>query len=92
MIILYRPMLIATTEKLWRWLIVLCVALPLLSVASEVAKWAGAPRHGANNTVAWNAFLVASAYYAVVARIWWYHGFSGHFDSTSSGRPTSPRE
>jgi hypothetical protein len=92
LIIFYRPMRIATTEKLWRWLIVLCVALPLLSIASEVAKWAGAPRHGANNTVAWNAFVVASAYYAVVARIWWQHGFSRQFSITSAGRAASPRE
>jgi len=92
LIIFYRPMRIATTEKLWRWLIVLCVALPLLSVASEIAKWAGAPRHGANNTVAWNAFVVASAYYAVVARIWWQHGFSSQFSITSVGRAASPRE
>ena len=92
LIVFYRPMRIATTEKLWRWLIVLCVALPLLSIASEVAKWAGAPRHGANNTVAWNAFVVASAYYAVVARIWWQHGFSRQFSITSAGRAASPRE
>jgi hypothetical protein len=92
LIIFYRPMRIATTEKLWRWLIVLCVALPLLSITAEVAKWVGAPRHGANNTVAWNAFLVASAYYAVVARIWWQHGFSSQFTITSAGRAASPRE
>ena len=92
LIIFYRPMRTATTEKLWRWLIILCVALPLLSVASEIAKWAGAPRHGANNTVAWNAFVVASAYYAVVARIWWQHGFSSQFTITSAGRAASPRE
>ena len=92
LIIFYRPMRIATTEKLWRWLVILCLALPLLSIASEVAKWAGAPRHGANNTVAWNAFVVASAYYAVVARIWWHHGFSSQFSITSAGRAASPRE
>ncbi len=92
LIVFYRPMRIATTEKLWRWLIVLCVALPLLGIASEVAKWAGAPRHGANNTVAWNAFLVASAYYAVVARIWWQHGFSSQFTIKSAGRAASLRE
>ncbi len=88
----YRSMRIAATERLWRWLVGLCVAMPLLGVAAEVAKFAGAPRHAANNIVAWNAFVVASAYYAVVARVWWHHGFSGHLDSTSSGRPTSPRE
>ncbi len=88
----YRPMRIAATAKLWRWLIVLCVTLPLLDIASEVAKWAGAPRKGANNTVAWNAFVVASAYYAVVARIWWQHGFSSQFDIRSAGRAASPSE
>jgi len=91
-IFLYRPMRIAATENLWRWLVVLCVALPLLDIASEVAKWAGAPRKPANNTVAWNAFVVASAYYAVIARIWWQHGFSSQFDITSAGRPASPSE
>jgi len=92
LIVLYRPMRIAGTEKLWRWLIALCVALPLLSISAEVAKWAGVPRRAANNTVAWNAFVVASTYYAVVARVWWHHGFSSRFDIRSSGRPTSPRE
>jgi hypothetical protein len=92
LIVLYRPMGVAGTEKLWRWLIALCVALPLLSISAEVAKWAGVPRRAANNTVAWNAFVVASTYYAVVARIWWHHGFSSRFDIRSSGRPTSPRE
>jgi hypothetical protein len=91
-IFFYRSMRIAATQKLWRWLVGLCMALPLLGIAAEVAKSAGAPRHAANNIVAWNAFVVASAYYAVVARVWWHHGFSGRFDSTSSGRPTSPRE
>ena len=85
-------MRIAATEKLWRWLVGLYVALPLLGIAAEVAKSAGAPRHAANNIVAWNAFVVVSAYYAVVARVWLHHGFSGRFASTSAGRPTSPRE
>lgn len=88
----YRSMRIAATEKLWRWLVGLYVALPLLGIAAEVAKSAGAPRHAANNIVAWNAFVVVSAYYAVVARVWLHHGFSGRFASTSAGRPTSPRE
>jgi hypothetical protein len=91
-IFFYRPMRIAATENLWRWLIVLCIALPLLDIASEIAKWAGVPRRAANNTVAWNAFVVASAYYAVVARIWRQHGFSSQFSITSSGRAASPSE
>jgi len=89
---LYRPMRIDATRKLTRWLIAICIALPLLGIAAEVAKWAGVPRRAANNTVAWNAFVVISAYYAVVGRIWWHHGFSSEFRITSSGRATSPRE
>ena len=82
-IFFYRPMRTAETERFWRWLIVVCVALPLLSITAEVAKWAGAPKHGADNTVAWNAFVAASAYYAVVARVWWHHGFSGELRLSS---------
>ena len=84
-IILYRPLRITATQKLFRWLVVLCIALPLLGVAAEVAKAVGMPRRATNNAVAWNAFVVVSAYYAVVARIWWHHGMSG-------GRPISPSE
>jgi hypothetical protein len=91
-IVLYRPMRINATRKLTRWLVALCIALPLLGVAAEVAKWAGVPRRAANNTVAWNAFVVASAYYAALGRIWWHHGFAAEFRITSSGRATSPRE
>ena len=77
LIAFYRPMRCAATENLWRWLVVLCVALPGLDIASELAKWVGAPRRFANNWVAWNAFIVVGAYYAVVARIWRHHGFTG---------------
>jgi len=91
-IVLYRPMRIDATRKLTRWLIAFCIALPLLGIAAEVAKWAGLPRRAANNTVAWNAFVVTSAYYAVLGRIWWHHGFAREFRITSSGRATSPRE
>ena len=92
LIFFYRSMRLPATEILWRWLVGLCLALPLLGIAAEVAKFAGAPRHAANNIVAWNAFVVASAYYAVVARVWWHHGYPGNFDSTSGGRPASPSE
>ena len=89
---LYRPIRIDATQKLFRWLIVLCIALPLLGIAAEVAKWAGVPRHAANNTVAWNAFVVVSAYYAAIGRIWWHHGFASEFRIRSSGRAASPSE
>jgi uncharacterized membrane protein len=90
----------AETEKLWRWLVVLCLALPMLGIISEILKWTGTPRRATNNTVAWNAFVAASLYYAVVARIWWHHGFGGQLrinssadpKNTSTGRPTSPME
>lgn len=78
--------------KIWCLIRPLCVALPLLGIAAEVAKWAGAPRHAASNIAAWNALVVASAYYAVIARIWWHHGFPGRLASKPSGRPASPRE
>jgi hypothetical protein len=89
---LYRPMRIDATQKLTRWLIALCIALPLLGIAAPLAKWAGVPRHVANNIVAWNAFVAVSAYYAVVGRIWWHHGFASELRITSSGRATSPSE
>lgn len=72
-----RPICIATSKKIWRWLVVLSVALPLLGLLSELAKLAGEPRRAVNNTVAWNAFLVASVFYVVVARFWQHHGFTG---------------
>ena len=85
LIFCYRPMRIVATQNLLRWLIVLCWALPLLGIAAEVAKWAGVSRHAANNIVAWNAFVVASAYYAVVARIWRHHGFTAEFHLAAPG-------
>lgn len=87
----YRHMRIGATESLWRWLVVLCMALPALSIAAEVAKWAGAPRHEANNIAAWNAFVVLSAYFAAMSRLRWQHNISNQSASTSSGRPASPR-
>lgn len=87
----YRHMRLDATEKLWRWLVVFCLALPALGIAAEVAKWGGAPRHTANNIVAWNAFVVLCAYFAVISRFWRHHDFASQSDNTSSGRATSPR-
>jgi hypothetical protein len=84
-IVFYRSMRIETTHQLFRWLVVLCIAMPLLGIAAELAKWLGAPRRPTNNLVAWNAFVVFSAYYVVIARIWWHHGIAG-------GRAASPSE
>ncbi|MBT8099128.1 MAG: hypothetical protein KJO82_05230 [Gammaproteobacteria bacterium] len=84
-IVLYRPLTIEATRKLLRWLIAFCIAVPLLGVASELAKWLGTPRRATNYLVAWNAFVAVSAYYAVLARVWWHH-------RRSDGRATSPSE
>ena len=88
----YAPLRIDATKRLWIWLIVLSLALPMLDIISEVAKWAGAPRKPTNNTIAWNAFVVTSVYYAVVARLWWHHGFGCQLGIKPSGRETSPTE
>ena len=88
----YAPLRIDATRRIWLWLIVLSLALPLLDIISEIAKWAGAPRKPTNNTIAWNAFVVTSAYYAVVARLWWHHGFGYQLRIRSAGRETSPSE
>jgi len=84
-IVLYRPLRIEETRKLFRWLLGFCIALPLFGIAAELAKWLGAPRSPTNNLVAWNAFVALSAYYAVVARIWRHHGIA-------DGRAASPSE
>ncbi len=84
-VILYRPLQADATRTLFRWLVFLCIALPLVGVVSEVAKTLGTPRRPTNNIAAWNAFLVSSGYYLVLARIWWHHNIA-------SGRPASPSE
>lgn len=88
----YAPLRIAATRRIWLWLVLLSLALPMLDVISEVAKWAGAPRKPTNNTIAWNAFVITSVYYAVVARLWWHHAFGYQLASTSAGRAASPSE
>ena len=84
-VVLYRPFRTDATRVLFRWLIILCIALPLVGIISEVAKVIGTPRRPTNNIAAWNAFLVSSAYYFVLARVWWHHRIA-------SGRPASPSE
>jgi len=88
----YRPMRSDATRTLFRWLAVLCLALPALGIAAEVAKWVGAPRHAANNIAAWNASAFLCAYYILVGRVWQRHGFCSQFSITSGGRATSPSE
>jgi hypothetical protein len=84
-VVLYRSIKTESTRTLFTWLVFLCIALPLVGVISEVSKALGAPRSPTNNIAAWNAFLVSSGYYFVLARIWWYH-------KIPSGRPASPSE
>jgi len=88
----YAPLRITATKRIWLWLIALSLALPALDIISEIAKWAGAPRKPTNNTIAWNAFVITSAYYAVVARLWWHHGFASQLSVRSGGRAASPSE
>lgn len=84
-VILYRPVRIETTRALFRWLVVATGGLLLVGVSSEIAKAMGWPRKETNNIAAWNAFLVMTIYYLLLARIWWHHG-------KSSGRAASPSE
>jgi hypothetical protein len=91
-IVLYRPMRIDATRTLFRWLLILCFAIPLIGIGVETAKWLGAPRRSTNNMFAWNSFVVVSAYYALIARIWWHHGFTSELSIKSSGRAASPSE
>ncbi|MGI9222508.1 MAG: hypothetical protein ACR2QS_15890 [Woeseiaceae bacterium] len=84
-VVLYRPMRIDATKQLFRWLAVASLGLLLVGVASEIAKMTGLPRKPTNNIAAWNAFLLLSAYYLLLARIWWQH-------YKSAGRAASPEE
>jgi hypothetical protein len=84
-VVLYRPVRIDTTRILFRWLIVATAALLLVGLSSEIAKTMGWPRKETNNVAAWNAFLVLTIYYLILARIWWHHG-------RSAGRAASPSE
>jgi len=88
-VVLYRSIQTESTRTLFTWLVILCIALPLVGVISEVSKALGAPRRPTNNIAAWNAFLVSSGYYLVLARVWWHHKIA---HSTASGRPASPSE
>ena len=71
----YKPMRRADTEASWRWLIVLCFALPVFDLVSEVVKWAGVEGNSPDHVATWNAFVVASIYYLVIGTIWRRHGF-----------------
>ena len=75
----FRPLRNEATRKLWLWLLILCIALPSLDLFAEVGKLLGAPRKYANNWVNWNAFVVASAWYAVAGRLWSLSGFRARY-------------
>jgi hypothetical protein len=84
-VLLYWPLRQDTTRRAFRWLAIMALALLMVGVASETAKLLGTPRKTTNNIAAWNAFLMLSGYYLVLARLWWHHGIS-------AGRPASPKE
>ena len=88
-VVLYRPRQTDATRVLFRWLVFLCIALPVVGIISEISKALGAPRRPTNNIAAWNAFLVSSGYYFVLARVWWHHGITHRM---AAGRPASPSE
>jgi len=75
----YRHMKIAATEKFWRWLLAICVAMPAIAIVGEVAKWLDAPRHAVNNVMAWNSLVLQCTYFVAVSRLWRYHEFAGGF-------------
>lgn len=89
-VLAYRHMRVSATQTLWRWLIALSAALPVLAIAANVAKSAGVDRHAANNTVAWNAFVVQCVFFAVIYLLWRRHDFRGQSDNTPTGRAASP--
>ena len=64
----------------------LAVLLPALAIAAELAKWLGAPRRPVNNVVAWNALLLQSLWFVLLARL-----MADQFGKRLSGRPASPR-
>jgi len=69
-LVLYRPLRTSATDTAFRWLVGVCIGLPLLGVFAEIAKSLGLPRRPVNNAAAWNASLLIAAYYAAFTRIW----------------------
>jgi len=85
-VVSYRHLHTGRTRAHWQWLAALCVLLPALAIAAELAKWLGAPRHPVNNVVAWNALLLQSLWFVLLARL-----MADQFGKRLSGRPASPR-
>lgn len=75
-IVYYRRLRIPETQKILRWLIVVCAMLPVMAIVGEVIKALGGPRHPVNNMLAWNAFVLLSIYFAGIARLWHRHRFA----------------
>lgn len=71
----YGRLAFGVNRSLLRWLVIVCLALPALAAAAEVAKSVGVERHMANNIVAWNAFLLSCWYFVVIYRLWQHHDF-----------------
>ena len=82
-ILAYRPLRRPDTIRSWRWLIALCLALPVFDVISEIVKWAGVDGNSPDHVATWNAFVVASAYYLVAGSIWRRHGFESSYELKS---------
>ncbi len=85
-VISYRHLRTEGTRAHWQWLAALCVLLPALAIAAELAKWLGAPRHPVNNVMAWNALLLQSLWFIFLARL-----MADQSGKRPFGRPASPR-
>lgn len=88
-IFFYRQIKIGVDRKLWQSLSAVCLALPVLAVAAEVAKSLGMERHAANNIVAWNAFVVSCAYYGLLNHLWQHSEMIAELNSGSRGKPVA---
>jgi hypothetical protein len=71
----YKPLRRGDTARIWLWLVALCAALPILDLVSEIVKLAGVEGNSPDHVATWNAFVAASAYYLLVGKTWWRHGF-----------------
>ena len=83
--ILYYPRRTNETRNLFVWLVITSASLPVIGLISEIAKLLDMPSRSINYIAAWNAFVAASIFYFVLARLWQHHNIS-------AGRPASPSE
>jgi hypothetical protein len=81
----YRPMQTGATRTAWLWLVVICLAVPAVAIAGELAKWARLPRRPVNNVIAWNALLLQCLWYGLLSRLWYRHKIGNGFCAGTQG-------